>query len=372
VKLMAFRVPRYDPARDGAPDRDATEEAIARVLKSGVFVGGEEVAAFEREVAEAIGVDHAVSVGSGTDALTVALRALLGPGGGTESIATSPISFVATASAIVAAGYRPVFLDVNEETLSLDPAGLNALDGPDLKAVISVDIYGRVADVDGLLAVANGRPVIEDACQSFGARDGLGRSAGTRGAVAAFSFFPTKPLGGLGDGGLIATRSVEIAERGRLISRHGARQRYVSEVAGMNSRLDALQAAILRARLKNVETRRRRRLDVARCYRVALGCCEHVMMLPDDNASAWHAFPIRLGGEVDRDRVVLGLRDHGVEAVAMYPVPLHYMLPFATGASLPRAERWCASTIALPIWSGMNHAEVEFVADVLVKLLKLS
>lgn len=364
-----MRVPRFDAAAEVAHDGPLLGAALARVMESGRFIAGPEVAAFEREAAAFLGARHAVSVGSGTDALTIALHpaAERRPGG---EVVTSPLTFAATASAIVRAGLRPRFADVDPATLTLHPDRAAEAAGPRTAAVVPVHLYGRAADITALRSAFGPHlPVVEDACQAFGARNTEGRACGTLGDAAAFSFFPSKPLGALGDGGLITTGDTGLADGCRLIARHGCRERYRSERVGFNSRLDAVQAAVLRLRLARVEHGRRRRAQIAGLYAAHLGSLPGLHLPGDAPGHAWHAYTVRIAGG-RRDAVLSRLRARGIDAAVQYPVPLHRMTPFADPRPCPVAEQACAELLCLPIWSGLDDGQIGHVAQALREALR--
>ncbi|GAA1972756.1 DegT/DnrJ/EryC1/StrS family aminotransferase [Kitasatospora viridis] len=364
-----MRVPRFDAAGELVHDGPLIGAALTRVLASGRFIAGAEVDAFEREAAGFLGARHAVSVGSGTDALTIALQPAADrhPGG---EVVTSPLTFAATASAIVRVGLRPRFADVDPDTLTLRPDLAAEATGPRTAAVLPVHLYGRAVDVTALRsAVGPGTPIVEDACQAFGARDAAGRACGTLGDAAAFSFFPSKPLGALGDGGLITTGDAELADEYRLIARHGCREQYRTERVGFNSRLDALQAAVLRVKLARVDQGRRRRAQIAALYAARLDSVPGLRLPADAPGHAWHAYTVRIAGG-RRDTVLARLRARGIDAAVQYPVPLHRMAPFADPRPCPVAERACAELLCLPIWSGLGDDRIDYVAQELRDALR--
>ncbi|HVL56766.1 MAG TPA: DegT/DnrJ/EryC1/StrS family aminotransferase, partial [Burkholderiaceae bacterium] len=246
------------------------DAAVAAVLDSGWFVLGREVEAFEREFAQACGARHAIGVGNGTDALALALRAVgVAPG---DEVVTTPLSAAFTALAISQIGATPVFADVDARRFTIDPERVAAAVGPRTAAIVPVHLYGQPADMDPILAIARERnvPVVEDCAQAHGARY-RGRPVGTMGAAAAWSFYPSKNLGAFGDGGAVSCDDAAIAERVRLLRNGGQPTRYRHEIAGVNSRLDELQAAILRVRLRHLAEDNRRRGEIAARYSAAIG-----------------------------------------------------------------------------------------------------
>ncbi|MCA1791858.1 MAG: DegT/DnrJ/EryC1/StrS family aminotransferase, partial [Thioalkalivibrio sp.] len=244
---------------------DELNDAFQRVLRSGQFILGPEVEAFETEVADYLGVKHAIGVNSGTDALVIGLRALgIGPG---DEVITTPFTFFATGESIANVGATPVFVDIDENSFNIDPSLIEDAITPRTKAILPVHLFGRPCDMDAVMGIAerHGLEVVEDAAQSFGARLG-GQQSGTFGRVGAFSFFPSKNLGAFGDAGLLATDDDEVAESARMLRAHGSRTKYHNETLGYNSRLDSLQAAFLRVKLPRVDAWNERRRDVAATY----------------------------------------------------------------------------------------------------------
>lgn len=357
-----LRVPRLDPSVEFAELGSGMVAAVERVLQSGRYIGGPEIDSFENEAAEFLGCSHAISVASGTDALTIALIAA------TDNIdkerrevVTTSLSFSATASAIVRAGFRPRFVDISCDGFGFDLQHLSEALGPTTAAVLPVALYGQPLDISGIRACSEGLPVIEDACQAFGARDEGGEFAGTQSDVGTFSFFPSKPLGGFGDGGLIVTNNSHIAAVARVVGRHGCSRRYISERLGFNSRLDALQAALLRHKLRFVETYRQRRKEIAEIYLRRLAGFPGIVLPTHSAGHAWHCFTILIKGGC-RDLIAARLQESGIETAVQYPVPLHMMPAFRTGQKLPAVERICAELLCLPIWAGMTSAQIEHVA----------
>lgn len=365
-------VPRLAPKMDVAKLGDQLFGAIRRVIDSGIYIGGPEVSLLEDEISAMSGGLHAIAVGSGTDAITISLMAAVRDMAAGDTVITSPLTFTATASSILRAGLRPVFADIDETTFCLDLASVDASIDSRVRALLPVDLYGRIADIEGLRTVAPDLPIIEDGCQAFGARDSRGTGVGLCSDICAFSFFPSKPLGGFGDGGLILTRHSHLASEARLISHHGSSTPYIATREGFNSRLDAIQAALLRVKLSYVEECRLLRERCARKYIEALREleeCRQTIKLPAfTDGHAWHCFTV-LQVEGNRDFTIQKLRDRGVEAVAQYPVPLHRMAPFTTGQHLPVAERITAQLFCLPIWAGISDSQIDFVASRLREIL---
>lgn len=342
---QAVRVPMLDVAAQHAPLREAILEAIARVLDSGQFILGPEVEGFERELAACLGVRHAVGLSSGTDALLAALMAIgVGPG---DEVVTTPFSFYATAGCIARLGARPVFADIERASFNLDPAAAAAVVGPKTRAVIPVHLFGRPAR---LPAVAP--PIIEDAAQAIGAGP-------LRGLGSCLSFFPSKNLGALGDGGAVLCDDADFADRVKLLRGHGARPKYVQHVVGGNFRLDALQAAVLRVKLPMLARwTAERRANAAR-YRELFASAQrlpHEIVLPeDDPAHIYNQFVIRVPR---RDALRAGLAHSGIATEVYYPLPLHLQacfrdLGYREGAC-PEAEAAARDALALPIFPGLT------------------
>jgi dTDP-4-amino-4,6-dideoxygalactose transaminase len=331
------------------------------VLDSGRYVLGPEVEAFEREFAAFAGVGHCVGVASGTDALTIALRALgVGPG---DEVVVPALTFYATAEAVVNAGARPVFCDVDDRTLTMTAATAAQAIRPRTKALLPVHLFGNPAPMGELreLASAHGLRLLEDAAQAAGARLD-GRPAGSLGDAAAFSFFPSKNLGGFGDGGAILTEDDEVAATARELRSHGSADRRTHTAIGFNSRLDELQAAGLRVLLPHLEEWTAARRDAAAAYaRSGLG---ELVRLPAETAGGeccYHLYVVRDG---DRERLRQGLADAGIESRAYYATPLHRqpaLAPFSPPERLPVSEAFAAESLALPMGPALSEAQVEEV-----------
>jgi len=346
-------VPLFDMAAELLPVRADIERAIARVLDSGTFIGGPEVAAFERELAAATGARHAVGVSSGTDALLAAFLALgVGPG---DEVVTTPLTFFATAGSAARLGARVVFADVDEGSLTLDPRLAAAACGPRTRAVVPVHLFGRPAALPEVPC-----PVVEDAAQAIGA----GPPAG---AAATLSFFPTKNLGALGDAGAILTDDAALADRLALLRSHGARPKYEHHAIGGNFRLDAIQAAVLRAKLPRLAELTAARRAHAAAYRELLAAAPvpPELRLPAPHpAHVYHQFVIRAPR---RDALRAHLAEAGVGTEVYYPVPLHLQPCFeALGyrpGSLPASERACAEVLALPIHPALTPSARAYVVE---------
>jgi dTDP-4-amino-4,6-dideoxygalactose transaminase len=358
---VSASVPFVDMKAHVAALRGELDAAIARVLASGWFVLGPEGEALERELAAALGARDAVAVANGTDALHLALRARgIGPG---DEVVTSAISAAFTGLAILHAGARPVFVDVDPLTLNLDPAAVAAAITPRTKALMPVHLYGHPADMDPLLALARerGLVLVEDACQAHGARY-RGRPVGTLAGepgLGALSFYPTKNLGALGDGGAILVNDPDTARRLRQLRNGGQSDRYRHESEGWNSRLDELQAALLRVGLAHLPTWNDRRRAFAALYREGLAGSGVVPLQEQPYAHAVsHLFVVR---HPRRDALQEALLRHGVATLIHYPIPLHLQPAFASAGGrkgdLPVAEQASAEILSLPLFPEMSDVQ---------------
>ncbi len=363
-----MRIPIYDPLPEVEFLWPELEEAFRRVMRSGQYILGPEVEAFEREAAAYLGAKHAIGVNSGTDALVIALRALgVGPG---DEVITTSFTFFATAEAVSLVGATPVFVDIDPRTFNINPDLIPPAITPRTKAILPVHLYGLPAEMDPILEIAqaHGLKVLEDCAQAFGATYG-GRKVGTLGDAGAFSFFPTKNLGGYGDGGLIATNDDEVAERARMLRAHGSRRKYFNEVVGYNSRLDALQAAFLRVKLKHVDAFNVRRREVAARYHELLQGVPGLALPPLVEGHVFHQYTVRI--PEGRDRVAEALAEEGVGTTVYYPAPLHKLPVYAhMGATLPQAERAAEEALSLPIGPYLDSSSQERISETLKAFLK--
>ncbi|NPA93340.1 MAG: DegT/DnrJ/EryC1/StrS family aminotransferase, partial [Chloroflexi bacterium] len=348
--MSDIRIPIYDPRPEVEALWDELHQAFARVLRSGRFILGPEVEAFEREAAAYLGAKYAVGVNSGTDALVIALRALgIGPG---DEVITTPFTFFATAEAISMVGATPVFVDIDPVTFNLDPALIPPAVTPRTKAILPVHLYGHAADMDPILEIAkeHGLKVLEDVAQAFGGAY-KGRKLGSLGDAAAFSFFPTKNLGGFGDGGLIATNDPAVADTARMLRAHGARKKYHNETLGYNSRLDALQAAMLRVKLRYVDQWNDQRRAAAQRYREMLAEVDG-LVLPSEQPYAhhvYHQYTVRVLHN-QRDALRERLAQAGIGSMVYYPVPVHRLPVYGQPeGTFPRAEQAAREVLSLPM-----------------------
>ncbi len=351
------QIPTLDLVGEYHEIKDEIDEAVHRVLESGHFILGEEVEAFEHGVAEYLGVQHAIGVASGSDALLLALMALnVGPG---DKVITTPFTFFATASCIVRLGATPVFCDIDPRTFDLDPDSvrryLEASCTLSVKAIIPVHLYGQCCDMEPLLELARDYrlKVVEDCAQSFGSTY-RGRQSGTMGDIGCLSFFPTKNLGAYGDGGMVTTNDDDLAEHVRMLRVHGMRRKYHHEELGMNSRLDALQAAILRVKLKHVDKWTVRRRALAAAYDRELSTLEwlQVPYVMPACAHIYHQYTVKVPAE-RRAAIQQALAQAGIQTQVYYPEALHQQPCFVGKQELPEepvsVDAVVSSVLSLPM-----------------------
>ena len=350
-----------DPGRLFESDRNRLEPAIQRVLESGWYVLGKECEAFEAAFASFVGVAGSVGVSSGTDALELALRSARVEGG--DEVILPALTSSASATAVVRAGAVPVIVDVDSETLTIDPDSARSAVSSRTRAIMPVHLYGHPCEMDELADLADEHEIVlvEDCAQAHGAA-WQGRMVGSFGQVSAFSFYPTKNLPALGDGGALVSDDRSILERATLLRQYGWRERQVSAEVGMNSRLDELQAAVLSERLTTLKARNERRRDIATRYDAALSCYD--MCLPTEQSSArsvYHQYVIRLA---DRDGLQTHLLENRIVASVLYPVPLHLQDAFRDYPRvdrLDRSEQAARELLCLPIFPELLDEEVEGV-----------
>jgi dTDP-4-amino-4,6-dideoxygalactose transaminase len=357
-------VPQMDLAAQYRAIGGEIRDAVAMVLASQQFVLGREGAALEQEIAALCGVRHGIGVASGTDALILALRAV-GVRAGDE-VVLPPFTFVATGSAVSALGARPVFADIDRATFNLTAQQISRRITRNTRAIVVVHLYGLAADMDPIRAVANehGLPVVEDNAQAIGAKY-KGRPTGSLGDIACLSFYPTKNLGAYGDAGMITTDSRELDSRLRTLRNHGQSSRYNSTEAGWNSRLDEIQAAILRVKLGHLKAWENARRDNAARYAKHLGGIAgiEVPLVPDDCEHVFHQYTIRAQR---RDELQKFLTEREIGNAVYYPVPLHlqpiYGVLGKTRGSFPEAEKAAAEAISLPMFPELRADQIEHVA----------
>ncbi len=386
--MSQIQIPILDLKPQYQAIKDEIQMAINQVLESGQFILGPTVSAFETSAADYLGVKHAIGVNSGTDALLIGLRAL-GISSGDEVI-TTPFSFFATAESISMVGAKPVFVDIRPDTFNIDPALIEAAITPKTKAIMPVHLYGNPAAMAQILEISekHNLKVIEDCAQAFGAlykgdcngcscqqssRDRIsGQYVGTLGNVGAFSFFPTKNLGAYGDGGLITTNDDEIADIARMLRVHGAKERYCNLMLGYNSRLDAMQAAILQVKLRHIEQWNNKRRWVADTYNRLLADVDGLIPPVPSGGHVFHQYTIRLLGRC-RDRIKQSLADAGIGAMIYYPIPQD-KLPIYAGEypELPVSNQLAQEVLSLPMWPELSLEQIETVVASLKKALLVS
>ena len=360
--------PFLDLRAQFASIRQETIDAVTRVLESQAFILGEEVDSFEKEIAQFVGCQFVIGCASGSDALLLALMAL-GIGVGDE-VVTTPFTFVATGTAIARLGARPVFVDIDPETFNIDTEALENAITPRTRAILPVHLFGLPADMNALheVSASHGLAVIEDAAQAIGARyrDDL---VGQLGTIACFSFFPSKNLGGAGDGGMLTTNDAAYAERLRLLRVHGNRTKYSSELLGINSRLDAMQAAILRVKLRHLDdwTTARRR-NAARYRQLFLDAgLEQKVKAPEEPAGSHHVYNQFVIRASRRDELQAYLRARGIPSEIYYPNPLHLQPAFAylghDDGNFPQSERASREVLALPISPELTEEQQTMVVN---------
>jgi dTDP-4-amino-4,6-dideoxygalactose transaminase len=343
--------------------RDEIADALQRVLDSGQFVLGPDVSALEAEVAAYCGCAHGIGLASGTDALRLSLAALdIGPG---DEVITTPFTFVATGNTISHSGASPVFVDINPRTFNLDPEAVAAAVTPRTKAIVPVHLYGQPADMDPILDLADrhGLAVIEDAAQAIGA-EYKGRRAGSMGLLGCLSFYPTKNLGAYGDAGMVITNDASLAAKLDVLRRQGGRDRYYHDVLGFNSRLDSMQAAILRVKLRYLEAWQEQRRAAARRYDALLaGLPVITPYVRPDVRHVYHQYTLRAPR---RDELAGFLRGRDIGSMIYYPLPLHRQKMYAglgmAEGSLPQAEAAGREVLSLPMYPELTAAQQEEVA----------
>lgn len=379
-----LRVPQCDPRAEFLAFKGEIESAIGGVLEGGEYILGEQVAGFEKEFAGFVGSRFCVGVATGTDAIVLALRALGLKRG--DAIVTVSLTAVATVAAIELAGLTPVLVDVDPATLTLDPSVLEDLMkkrarieraiGGNIRAVLPVHLYGRSAAMNDLVTVSEryGLKVVEDCAQAHGARVVDGRRVGTIGSLGAFSFYPTKNLGAIGDGGAVVTDDPETAERLRSDRQYGWRERYVSEFPGMNSRLDTVQAAILRVKLKHLEDGNAQRRRLARCYDEGLAGTDVVgPARAAEGSHVYHQYVVR---HARRENLREGLSAMGIGTLVHYPKAVHQQPAYAARLfclpeDLPVTTKATGEVLSLPMHSQLSVGTAETVAATVLRALEM-
>ena len=367
---MVEKIPLLDLHAEYAEIKDSVDASIRRVVESARFILGDEVTGFEKDYAAFCRADHAIGVGSGTDALYVALKTC-GVEMGDEVI-TTPMTFIATSEAISLCGAKPVFVDVDLRTHNMDPELLEAVITPRTKVILPVHIHGYPVDMDPIMDIArkHNLRVIEDAAQAQGA-EYKGRRVGALADMACFSFYPGKNLGAYGDAGAITTNDAELAKKARLLRDHGRTSKYEHQVVSFNWRIDALQAAILHAKLPYLDGWNRRRHEIAVMYNHLLkNCPAQLPTISEDYGAVWHHYAINIE---NRDDVQAKLKGEGIETGIHYPIPLHIQpaykfLEYENG-DFPNAEKVAKTTLSLPMYPAMSDDQVHRVAEVVAGIL---
>ena len=359
-------IPQCNPLAAYQAQADEIDAAIHDALSSGRYILGPRVATFETKFAQWIGVGHGLGVANGTDALELALRALgIGPG---DAVVTTSMSAVATAVAIRKTGAIPLFADVDEEHGLIDPTKVDVLfdaHAKSIRAIVPVHLYGRCVDMTALMRIAHHHNVhvVEDCAQAHGARWGS-RAAGTFGAFGTFSFYPTKNLGAIGDGGALVTDDAGLRERACLLREYGWKQRYISDIEGGNSRLDELQAAILEVKLARLEADNAARRAIAVTYREGISHPAVKVFRGDDSGHVYHQFVVNTHA---RDVLQAHLSAHGIGSLVHYPAAIHQQPAYSDKAyaplPLPNTERWSATVLSLPMYPQMSESDTVRVVD---------
>jgi len=344
------------------------DQGLQQVFENTHFILGPNVSAFEKESADYLDVRHAITCASGTDALHLAfLAAGIGPG---DEVITTAFTFIATAEAIRYVGATPVFVDCQADSFNIDPAQIEAAITPATKAILPVHLFGQPADIETLQALCDkhGLILVEDCAQSFGASI-KGQQSGTFGLCGAFSFFPSKNLGCYGDGGMVVTQSDEVADKIRLYRNHGSRVRYHHEVIGYNSRLDEIQAVILRAKLKRIDDYNKERRRVA--HRYSAGLKGTGVITPHEDGIGIHVYHQYTTLMPEREKVMEHLQQQGIACAIYYPIPLHRQEAFADSprVTLPNTESIAEQCLSLPIFPEMTNAQVDLVVTAIKESL---
>jgi dTDP-4-amino-4,6-dideoxygalactose transaminase len=362
--MIMKKIPLLDLKAQMAPIREELLQAVAKVLDNGQYIMGPEVKAFEEEVARYVGVKHAIGVANGTDALLLALDAA-GVGAGDEVI-TTPFTFFATAEVVSQLGATPVFVDIDEKTYNIDVKQIEAKITDKTKAIIPVHIFGQPANMDEIMALAEAHNlfVLEDSAQALGS-EYKGRKIGTLGHAATYSFFPTKNLGGYGDGGMVVTNDDELAQKIRILRVHGSNPKYYHSMIGYNSRLDEMQAAMLRIKLRHLDDWNNGRRERAALYNELLK--DTPLITPYAAEDRKHIYHLYIVQADDRDQLMAYLKEKGISTGVYYPVPLHQQdvykpLGYEKG-SLPVSEYMSNRTFALPLYAELETETIHKIVD---------
>jgi len=369
-----MHVPFLDLKAHHESMRGELETAIREVMDSNAFAGGPFVAKFEQDFATYCGAANAIGVGNGTDALWLSMLALdIGAG---DEVITVPMTFMATAEAISHCGAKPVFVDIDERTYTLDPDLLERAISLRTKAIIPVHLFGQAADMDAILEIAQrrGLPVIEDACQAHGA-EYRGRKAGSLGTAGCFSFYPGKNLGALGEAGAVVTNNEELRNKIQMLRDHGQSKKYHHALIGWNARMDGIQGAVLRVKLKHLDRANEARRANARFYDQHLAGVEEVI-LPTEAEYGRHVYHLYVVRMQDRDRVLQAMANRGIACGIHYPIPVHlqeaYRFLGHRKGSFPVAERCAEEFLSLPMYPELTTTQMEAVVHELKTLLPAS
>lgn len=364
-------IPLIDLQASYASISEELLRAAEEVLSSGHYINGPQVQAFEEELAQYLNVPYAVGVANGTDALMLTLDALgVGPG---DEVITSPFTFFASAEVISRVGATPVFVDVNPDTYLIDTKCIERAITPRTKAIIPVHIFGQMADMDAVndIAMRHGLHVVEDACQALGA-DYNGKQAGSLGTAGCFSFFPTKNLGGFGDGGIVVTHDAELARTIRMLRVHGSNPKYYHARVGYNSRLDELQASLLRVKLRRLNEWTDVRRQKVKQYEEGLS--QLPITLPTELDYGKHAYHLYIIETDQREQLMAHLKEQGIDSGVYYPVPLHLQevyrpLEYSEG-DLPHAEQASVRCMALPLFPELTQQDQQYIIDAVTQFFK--
>jgi dTDP-4-amino-4,6-dideoxygalactose transaminase len=366
-----MKIPLLDLVAQYHTIKDEMDQAVLGVMESGKFILGSNVSVLEKEVADYLGVKHAIGVASGTDALVLALRAVgVGPG---DEVIVPTFSFFATAGTVMNVGARPIFVDIHPKTYLMDVGAIETAITPKTKAIIPVHLYGQPADMDEVMGLAekHGLKVIEDNAQAFGA-EYKGKKTGAIGDVGCLSFFPSKNLGGYGDGGMVTTNDDGIAEKVRMLRVHGWQKKYFPEILGYNSRLDAMQAAVLRVKLKYLDAWNARRAEIAHEYSKYLGALG--LRVPVEAPDRTHVYHLYMVAFDERDTVQQKLKEAGIASAVYYPQPLHLAEPcreFGTReGQFPVSEECSQTLLALPVYPELTGAQIEEVLGAVERIVQ--
>ena len=365
----AKNIPMLDLKAQYLPLKDEIKSALKDIIESGHFILGQNVRSFEKEVASYHNVNSAVALASGTDALHLSLNAL-GITEGDEVI-TTPFTFIATAEAIAYVGAKPVFVDIRKDTLNIDTSKIEDKITPNTKAIIVVHLFGQAADMDEIMAIAkkHNLKVVEDSAQAFGAKY-KGKPAGAIGDCGCFSFYPSKNLGAYGDGGMLITDNEDVAAKTRLLRNHGTTGPYQHSFIGYNSRLDEIQAAILRIKLRHIDEYNTKRAKIADIYTSVLGKAIQCPLELDDRNHIYHQYTMR---SASRDSIQAILKEQNIPSVVYYPTPLHLQGAFKDlgykEGDLPETENAAKEVLSLPMYPELKPETAKYIAETVLKAI---